>query len=66
MSDVFHAFGRLPCELRLDIWELSMRPKGLGGVHSFTVYPGELPDTDDTPVVTSWFRDGPLHLAIPR
>lgn len=34
----FHLFSHLPCELRLQIWELSIRPTGYdGGLHHFII-----------------------------
>lgn len=34
----FHLFPQLPCELRLEIWRLAMRPAGRG-VHRFSIIP---------------------------
>ncbi|EFY89750.1 hypothetical protein MAC_04182 [Metarhizium acridum CQMa 102] len=36
-SSTFHAFPRLPCELRLRIWELALRPQHAGGLHHFFI-----------------------------
>lgn len=33
----FHAFARLPCELRLHIWQLALRPQHAGGLHHFCI-----------------------------